>query len=242
MMKVAINKEVTKDLVDKFSEILGCDTEVVYMKYCTPVDAELKGIDIVLTGKQGKELMYGELFKRPEGVTNDQIAAMVAALGVKDGSWANLEDVWRNYIEILRKFATENEARSKELEAVLSRLRIRRDLVEVVVDADPENASKLEHEFEKILGRPVRIDCVDGCCPKYYKCEPDLVMMAPNNTRSHTIVYNAPDWINAEQLRLCARALGSTEGAYESHFDEWAKMILVDTSESNLSCLLGGCH
>ena len=67
-------------------------------------------------------------------------------------------------------------------------------------------------------------------------------MAAPNNTRSHVIVYNAPDWITSEQLRLCAKELGSTEGAYVAHFDEWAKIILVDTSEYDLSYLLGGCH
>ena len=238
-MKVAINKKVTKDLVDKISEILGCETEAVYMQYCTPVDAELKKIDIVLTCKQGEKLEYGALFTRPTNVTNDQITAMVVALGVSSGRWTNLENVWRTYVETFRKVASKNDERSIELKAMLLSLRVRRDLVEVVVNADRENASKLEGEFQKILDRPVRVECVDSCRPKFYKCTPDLVMLLPSDTCPYVTVYMAADWITAEQLKRMAEALGSTDGVYECQFDEWAKMILTDTSEQNFSYLLG---
>ena len=111
-MNVAINKKVTKDLADKFSEILGCETEVVYMKYCTPVDAELKGIDIVLTSKQGDDSVYGGLFKRPADVADDQITAMVVALGVKDGRWANLEAVWKTYVNEIDRIANSHDQKN----------------------------------------------------------------------------------------------------------------------------------
>lgn len=104
-MKVVISKKVTEDLVNKFSEILGYDTEVIYMERCTPMEAEAKSIDIVLAGKNSvdKTWMYGVCYKRPANVTNDQITAMVIALGVSDGRWASLEGVWRGYVEEVRK-------------------------------------------------------------------------------------------------------------------------------------------
>lgn len=38
-MRVIIDITPTKELSDKISEILGCEVELIYKKYCMPLEA-----------------------------------------------------------------------------------------------------------------------------------------------------------------------------------------------------------
>lgn len=210
-MKVAINKEVTRDLIDRFSEILGCDTEVIYKRYCTPTDAEIEGFNIVLMSKQSdypyaskqSNYPYGALFKRPANVTDDQIAAMVLVLGVESSKWADLTKVWGTYVCKIKQIIECSKP----------------DIIKVMLADDPMDV--LEHDyatrFSEILGKGVYISYVRNCASETrHGSDAHLVLSSilVNDTERLITVFKSEEWITDGDLREFAKALGSEDGTY----------------------------